>query len=111
MGFVFSAHHQYQVFRHNLPETLRTDRCTLGKRTLFPRTPLMTTLHGYRGILLDYVGDPTSSPGALRLEEDGLLIVQDGMIHARGSYSELCRLHPQIDLVDYRGKLILPGFI
>lgn len=71
----------------------------------------MTTLHGYRGILLDYVGDPVSSPGALRLEEDGLLIVQDGMIHARGSYSELRRLHPHIDLVDYRGKLLLPGFI
>lgn len=80
-------------------------------RRKLPRTPLMTTLQGYRGILLDYVGDPTSNPGALRLEEDGLLIVSDGTIHARGSYAALRATHPNIDLVDHRGKLLLPGFI
>lgn len=71
----------------------------------------MTTLHGYRGILLDYVGDPTQNADAVRLEHDGLLLVSDGKILARGSYGELSMAHPDVAVVDYRGKLILPGFI
>ena len=71
----------------------------------------MTLLLGYRGILLDYVGDPSLDAQAVRLEEDGLLIVDGESIHARGSYSELSATHPGVPVVDYRGKLIVPGFV
>lgn len=72
---------------------------------------LMTPLHGYRGMLLDYTADPAVHTGAVRLEEDGLLLVSDGKIHARGSYQELSTSYPNVPVVDYRGKLILPGFV
>lgn len=71
----------------------------------------MIPLHGYRGILLDYVGDPTQNADAARLEEDGLLLVENGKIVARGSYRELSVTHRGVPVIDYRGKLILPGFI
>jgi len=72
---------------------------------------LMTPLHGYRGILLDYTADPARHADAVRLEEDGLLLVSDGKIHARGGYRELSASAPNVPIVDYRGKLILPGFV
>ncbi len=71
----------------------------------------MTTLHGYRGMLLDYAGDPSHNADAVRLEPDGLLLVSDGKVFARGSYSELAAAHPEAPVVDYRGQLIVPGFI
>lgn len=71
----------------------------------------MTPLHGYRGILLDYTADPAAHTGAVRLEEDGLLLVRDGKLHARGSYQELSATYPDVPVIDYRGKLILPGFV
>jgi len=72
---------------------------------------LMTPLHAYRGILLDYTGDPAVHDAAVRLEEDGLLLVSDGKIHARGGYRELSASYPDVPVVDYRGKLIVPGFV
>lgn len=71
----------------------------------------MTTLHGYRGILLDYVGDPNLSASAVRLEADGLLLVSDGKIVGRGGYRELSAAHPNVTVTDYGGKLIVPGFV
>lgn len=71
----------------------------------------MTLLHGYRGILLDYAGDPALDPGAIRLEHDGLLLVRDGKIVARGEYRQLSAAHPEAVVVDYSGQLILPGFV
>lgn len=71
----------------------------------------MSTLHGYRGTLLDYVADPNSNAAAVRLEEDGLLLVGDGKIRGRGAYRELAAAHPDITVVDYRGKLLVPGFV
>lgn len=69
----------------------------------------MTT--AYRGSLLDYTGDPTADPSAVRFVEDGLLVVNDGRVVDRGDYAALRAAHPDADLVDYRGRVILPGLI
>jgi guanine deaminase len=46
------------------------------------------------------------------LYEDGLLIVEDGRIQAAGDYAALAPTLPAgLEPVDYRGKLIVPGFI
>ncbi|RUR15678.1 guanine deaminase [Legionella sp. km535] len=43
--------------------------------------------------------------------EDGLLIVESGLIVDAGSYSDLKHKVKDINLVQYTGKLITPGFI
>jgi guanine deaminase len=65
-----------------------------------------------RARLLDFVGDPTFSATALRLIDDGLLLIEDGRIVARGEYTALSRaLSAQEKIVDHSGCLLLPGFI
>lgn len=65
-----------------------------------------------RAGLLDFVGDPAHSASALRLVEDGLLLVEDGRIVARGEYGPLARaLGADEPVADFSGCLLLPGFI
>lgn len=66
---------------------------------------------GFRGLLLDYSGDPHSDPGATRFEPDGLLVVHDGRVLDRGDYEALRSRYPDLDTVDHRGSLIVPGFV
>ncbi len=66
-----------------------------------------------RGALLDCVGDPFYQPEAeaIRYIPDGLLLLRDGCVEALGPYRDG---HPGLEnrpLVDYSGKLIVPGFI
>lgn len=65
----------------------------------------------FRGMILDYRGDPRLEAGAVRFEADGLLVVKDGMIEARGDYQRLHAAYPGVPVVDLTGKLLLPGFI
>lgn len=69
----------------------------------------MTT--AYRASLLDYAGDPAAVSCGARYISDGLLVVDQGTVLARGDYAELRAAHPDVSVVDYRGKLILPGLI
>jgi guanine deaminase len=58
--------------------------------------------------------DPGSEPDEAASEyfEDGLLIVNDGRVEKLGEASTLlASLEAETELVDLRGKLILPGFI
>lgn len=64
----------------------------------------------FRGTVLDTPEDPFTG-GELRSEEDAGLLVVDGVIRARGPYAEIRRDHPQEDVVDLRGGLVLPGFV
>lgn len=48
-------------------------------------------------------------PGALRHVEDGLLVVEDGRVAFSGSYRD--KLNPGLEVTDYSGKLIVPGFV
>ncbi|APE32381.1 guanine deaminase [Halomonas aestuarii] len=69
-----------------------------------------------RGPLLSFDADPgdgdTPAPGSVRHLEDGALWLVDGQIHAVADYAALApHLPSDIEVVDYSGKLMLPGFI
>ncbi|HUL66918.1 MAG TPA: guanine deaminase [Burkholderiaceae bacterium] len=67
----------------------------------------------FRGTLVDFVGDPaTLGEGACRVIADGVLVVRDGRIERIGAARDvLAQLAPDAVLTDYRGRLILPGFV
>jgi guanine deaminase len=70
------------------------------------------TRSAIRARLLDFVGDPTHSASAIRLINDGLLIIENGRIVARGEYGLLSRsLGPGEVVDDCSGCLVTPGFI
>jgi guanine deaminase len=62
---------------------------------------------GFRGTLVDFTGDPRIEPGALRHVEDGLLLVDEGRIVSAQPYKE----PPGVEVVDLKGKLLMPGFV
>ena len=65
----------------------------------------------FRGTFLDTPDDPFRG-GVLRAEEDGgLLVDDDGIVTARGSFVPLASAHPDAAVVDLRGGLVLPGFV
>ncbi len=71
-------------------------------------------LQAYRGSILHFLGDPGEDDAASAFEyfADGLLVVADGHISKLGSAAEMLpSLDPACTIADYRGKLILPGFI
>jgi guanine deaminase len=66
----------------------------------------------YRASILHFNADPAFNDNAHAWHEDGLLIVADGRIVAAGEYTQLRAQIPQgVEVQDYRGKLIVPGFI
>lgn len=81
----------------------------------------MTTLeHGhaahsvsaYRAQLLYFRDDRQAEDEAVEWIADGLLVVRDGHIEQVGDYGRLVTtLAPGTAIVDWRGKLIMPGFI
>jgi guanine deaminase len=80
--------------------------------------PEVSTLHpavttAFRGEVVDFVGDPASlGDAAHRHHPDGLLVVRDGKVAAVGPAATLLPTLPPDTLVtDYRGKLVLPGFV
>ncbi|WP_133245430.1 guanine deaminase [Pelagibaculum spongiae] len=72
-------------------------------------------LKAFRGSLVDIakvVDQPQDIDQQVRSVEDGLLIVKDGKIEFAGEYQQGKLLLADDVLVhDYRGKLIVPGFI
>ncbi|MEO8170950.1 MAG: guanine deaminase, partial [Oxalobacteraceae bacterium] len=75
--------------------------------TAKPSTP-----QAYRASILHFTADPALDDDAYQWHEDGLLIVADGRIQAAGDYALLHPgLAPETLVIDYRGKLIVPGFI
>ncbi|MDP3670201.1 MAG: guanine deaminase [Telluria sp.] len=70
------------------------------------------SLQAYRASLLHFHADPAFSEHAFSWHEDGLLIVAGDKIHAAGDYAQLAAtLPPGLVPLDYRGKIIMPGFI
>lgn len=70
------------------------------------------TLRAYRASLLHFHADPAFAEHAYAWHEDGLLLVDGDKIHAAGDYAALAPTLPEGQaIVDYRGKLIVPGFI
>ena len=71
-------------------------------------------MRAYRGTVLHCVDDPgeQSDPSAWECFEDGLLIVDGGRIARVGDAEPLlAEAGSDVDVVDYRGKQIVPGFI
>ncbi|MDQ3155718.1 MAG: guanine deaminase [Actinomycetota bacterium] len=64
----------------------------------------------FRGTFLDTPVSPFAG-GTLRSEVDGGLCVRDGEIVERGSFDSVRAHHPDDDLVDLSGGLVLPGFV
>jgi guanine deaminase len=64
----------------------------------------------FRGTFLDTPDNPFTG-GALRVATDAALLVEDGLITARGSYADLRDSHPAERVVDLTGGLVLPGFV
>nr|WP_298376284.1 guanine deaminase [uncultured Halomonas sp.] len=76
----------------------------------------MTDTRVLRGPLLSFLEDPGEqdqpAPGSLLHLEDGAIWLDHGHIRAIGDYTQLApNLPPGIDIVDYTGKLMMPGFI
>jgi guanine deaminase len=75
-------------------------------------TNTASPLHAYRASILHFTADPAFGDNAHAFHEDGLLIVDGDCIRAAGDYATLKDTLPADAVVtDYRGKLIVPGFI
>ncbi len=70
-------------------------------------------MQAFRASILDFISDPyIDGEQAWRYFEDGLLLVENGKVIDCGDYSALKDKVDQADqLTDYRGYLIMPGFI
>lgn len=68
------------------------------------------SLKGFRGEILSLAHDPAEAPDALRHEVDGLLVVDEGRVLARGAYTDLAPRFPGL-AVEHLAGLIVPGLI
>jgi guanine deaminase len=64
----------------------------------------------YRGTFIDTPENPFDG-GGLRVGSDAGLLVEDGMIVARGPFAEIRQAHPAEQVVDLRDGVVLPGFV
>ncbi len=73
-----------------------------------------TRTRAFRASVLHFLTDPGSQtePAALEYFDDGLLVVGNGRVKDVGPASQLLAELPRgIEVTDYSGKLIMPGFI
>jgi guanine deaminase len=64
----------------------------------------------FRGTFLDTPDNPFTG-GGLRVEFDAGLLVENGLIIARGPFLDIRRAHPAEQVVDLTGGFVLPGFV
>ncbi|KZX78061.1 guanine deaminase [Oleiphilus sp. HI0009] len=66
----------------------------------------------YRASILHFLSDPdVDGEKAYEYFEDGALVIQDGKVLETGEASALTGKYDNADVVDYSGKLIIPGMI
>ncbi|MGS0684988.1 guanine deaminase [Nakamurella sp. GG22] len=67
----------------------------------------------FRATIMDTTGDPFDGDPAASLvaDQDGGLLVRDGIIMARGAFATLRAAHPQEPVTVLDGGLLLPGFV
>src|SRR5213594_4037893 len=77
-----------------------------------PSTPAKR-VEAFRASLFHFVADPAEQgERAYEYFDDGLLMLSDGVVEAAGDASALLPTLPATaKIVDYRGKLIVPGFV
>ncbi len=71
-----------------------------------PDTPQLV-----RSTILHTPRNPFTSPHALEHFPDGALLLSAGLIQATGDYATLRAAHPDAEVHDLRGGVLLPGFI
>ena len=64
-----------------------------------------------RASLFHVPRNPFRAPGSLEFREEGALLVSGGRIAVCGDYSTVSRHHPDAEVRDLRGGVLLPGFI
>jgi guanine deaminase len=75
------------------------------------RDATRANVQAFRASILHFLDDPLhGEEGSYRYFDDGVLLLRDGMVEALGDASLLTAL-PGVEPVDYRGALIVPGFI
>ena len=65
----------------------------------------------YRATFMHTPANPFDDPAGLQVQEDGGILVENGVIAATGTYTELRGAFPTAEVSDLRGGLLLPGFI
>lgn len=68
------------------------------------------TIRGFRGELLSVSRDPNLHQNAVRYEPDGLLVVESGVVVARGDHAALVDRYPGLTVETLPG-LVVPGFV
>jgi guanine deaminase len=72
----------------------------------------MSNTKAFRASILHFTADPAVGDKAHSWHEDGLLVLNQGRVVAAGDYDRLkYALPPGTQVRDYRGKIIMPGFI
>jgi guanine deaminase len=67
-------------------------------------------VQAFRGEVLSVPRDPRDHADAVRYEADGLLVVDQGVVVARGTYAELAPRFGEVPVTTLPG-LIVPGFV
>ena len=69
-------------------------------------------VQAYRASILHFTGDPAFDANAHEWHEDGLLLIENGLVRDVGNYDRIkSRVPTGTTVHDYSGKLIIPGFI
>jgi guanine deaminase len=69
-------------------------------------------LLGFRAELLTVAEDPAAAgPESVRHEPDGLLVIEDGIVVARGACADLTPRFPDLPVTHFPGKLLVAGFV
>jgi guanine deaminase len=65
----------------------------------------------FRATLFHTIANPFHDAGALRAHDDGGLLVRDGRVVTSGSFDEVRRADAEATVVDWRGGVVVPGFV
>ena len=65
----------------------------------------------FRATIFHTTANPFHDAGALHTHPDGGLLVRDGRIAACASFDEVRRTDAEASVVDWRGGVVLPGFV
>ncbi len=69
-------------------------------------------LSAHRAEILSLHQDPREAgAAAIRHHADGLLVVEDGLVVARGDYADLAPKFASVPLNAHPGRLLMPGFV
>nr|WP_269975664.1 amidohydrolase family protein [Dickeya lacustris] len=77
-----------------------------------PHSIRTASRQAYRASVLHFTADPLNDPQATQFIDDGVLIVCDGYIEHALPYHQLdANDLASLEIIDYRGRLLMPGFI